>query len=103
MTQLQHSQEFVKEVNATNMRQILMITSDSCISWRMAHFTNSSLLVRKSTWTPPAFEPQQPDSGAFENPDLAIQELAELAVGAPGGDSTLSRVHGTTAAGGKAV
>jgi hypothetical protein len=48
VAELQHSQKFMKQVDAGDMRQTLMITGDFYISWRIAYFTNFSPPVRNS-------------------------------------------------------
>jgi hypothetical protein len=48
VAELQHSDEFMKEVNAADVGQTRMIKGYFYISWRIAHFTNSSPIVRNS-------------------------------------------------------
>jgi hypothetical protein len=48
VAELQHSQKFMKKVDAADMRQTLMVAGDFYISRRIAYFTNSAPLVRHS-------------------------------------------------------
>jgi hypothetical protein len=41
VTELQHSQKFVKEIDTPEVRQTSMITGDSDTSRRISHFANS--------------------------------------------------------------